>query len=179
MTNGNIVDGTHVFFHGLGLDVRELARLRDGGLAYGDLLKNNTVTVAEADTLLAVRELAAGGSAETEDWEMVWHILTAIEKRSHLHPAWLAKEKDTGLFLSPRFFRFSNNPFAVALRLASESLAFISFRFDAVARPACRDTLETRRAQQTHVQETLRFAVERVEEATVPQLRDQLIEAWS
>jgi hypothetical protein len=39
LTNGNLVDGTGIVFHGLGLDLPTLTQQRDAGLGYGEALR--------------------------------------------------------------------------------------------------------------------------------------------
>jgi hypothetical protein len=175
LTDGNLVDGARIVFHGLGLDVQALIKRREEGQAYGEALRGKAASAPELDALLAVRDLARSNQAEADDWEMVCNILTSIEKRTWLYTAWRNREKAAGLTLSPPFFVWPSDVFAISVPSETRSTAFMQWRFDTGARRAWRDMLVMRQDQQTSLGNTLGGLVERVEEAVLPQMRDDLV----
>jgi hypothetical protein len=175
LTNGDLINGALTVFHGLGLDLPTLTQRRDAGQGYGDALLGKAVRAPELDALLAVRDLARNNQAEADDWDAIYNILTAIEKRTWLYNGWRNQEKAKGLTLSPQSFVWPSDIFAISVPTEPRSAAFMQWRFDTVARRDWRDTLVMRQDQQASVGNMLGAAVGEVEEEVLPQLRDAIV----
>lgn len=143
------------------------------------------LTGRELNTLLTIRKLVQDEKAkvDTQDWRHVFHILIQAEKRRYIYPQWreeeTEKETENNFTLSPEYFLDPDDP-RVLQALGSEkerSLEFIEWRADPTALRNWRSRLKARFQQRAMLTENLRTLVDRVEEATLPALRDRLIDA--
>ncbi|MCO6434818.1 neuraminidase-like domain-containing protein [Nitrosomonas nitrosa] len=138
------------------------------------------LTGRELNTLLTIRKLVQDEKAkvDAQDWRHVFHILIQAEKRRYLYPQWREEETEKNFTLSPEYFLDPDDP-RVLQALASEkerSLEFIEWRADPTALRNWRSRLKARFQQRAMLTENLRTLVDRVEEATLPALRDKLID---
>lgn len=119
--------------------------------------------------LVSVHELAGAGQAVSEDeWAVVEGTLVRARAAAEVG-AWREEERTAGITLSPDFFKVTSaEPSADPLPLWLDT---------GQAAREWRDTLTGRIEAERSVTDELRDAVGAVEEATLPALRDALIDA--
>ncbi|HEY9284961.1 MAG TPA: neuraminidase-like domain-containing protein [Pyrinomonadaceae bacterium] len=139
---------------------------------------SRTLNVAELDGLLFTWKALKSGVATDLDKEHLWHLLVGVEKRNYLHVKWRGRERAQGLAVTPD--NFMPTP-TIAQSLSSEtagpSEAMLEWRVDVAFRRDWLHLLQAREQQVAELRQQLASAVEWAEEAVLPTLRDDLIDA--
>lgn len=178
LTTGNLPAGQAVLFHHIGFTAEELNTIKealDKGTALPITPSQYGLTVAELRALFDVRR--HGAVADASDWEEAHHILALAEKRRYLHPRWRREEADAGISLSPDLFHLPTRGLAEFLPLPRLTPGFLLWRLDARRQRAWRDQLQARIEQERAVELELQAAIDAAEEASLPALRDDLVQA--
>lgn len=136
-----------------------------------------SIRKAELDQLLIVRQLAGDTTVTATDWDEAHHILSAVEKRSHVIPNWQAEERAKDIVLSPTVFALPGDMLALLTRLQSNPPAVLRWRLDTGALRDWLTALEDRIAQGDAALASIQAAVEAAEEAHLVALRDALLSA--
>lgn len=137
---------------------------------------------AEFDRLAAIAELdKGGGTVLAEEWEELYSILVAIEKR-RLFPTWRTDERTpppslgpvpSGYFplmLAGTYFRLRPSPLTGGLDWRPKQ-----WRSEVEARATWVATLRARIEQERDIGASLRAVIDQAEEAALPGLRDVLV----
>jgi Tc toxin complex TcA C-terminal TcB-binding domain/ABC toxin N-terminal region len=137
---------------------------------------------AEFDRLAAIAELdQGGGSVLAEEWEELYSILVAIEKR-RMFPTWRNEERTPATSIGPvpsgyfpmtltgAYFRLRPSPLAGGLDWRPKQ-----WRSDVEARSTWVATLRARIERETDLAASLRAVIDQAEEAALPGLRDFLV----
>jgi hypothetical protein len=165
-------------FHHIGFTDAELEKIKDAftqGTTLPITPAQYGLTTAELRTLFEVRQL--GDEADDSDWEQVYHILVQAEKRRYLHPQWRNEEATAGISLNPDVFHVPSGGLAEFQPLLRLTPGFLLWRLDARQQRAWRDQLQARSEQEHAVEVELQAAIDAAEEATLPALRDDLVQA--
>jgi hypothetical protein len=141
------------------------------------------LTTSELLKLLEVWKLAVANPplADNRDWENVRHILLQAEKRRFLYPEWRKDERNENVILSPQHFKLPENPlrrFLPPAPLMAIGLEAVRWRFNSSLLRDWRGILEPRFEQQQSASDSLSAAVDSAAEATLPALRDVLVNAF-
>ena len=107
------------------------------------------------------------------EWEIVYDTLLRARKQLEF-AAWRTEEQSRKLTLSPSYFRVGDNDSAPEQATSLSAPLWLSTR---EGRRNWIDVLEARIAQETTIAAGSRSAVSSVEEATLPLLRDALLDA--
>ena len=165
-------------------DVAYLLQLKAdqaGGTAIDTQLTQLELGQAEFDRIVAIAELDANATVLPEEWEDVYSILVAIEKR-RIFATWRAEEQTAppglgttpaGYFpltLSGAYFRLRPAPLGGDAAWRSKQ-----WRSDPDARAEWVAKLRTRIERERGVGESLRATTDKAEEITLPGLRDVLV----
>jgi hypothetical protein len=184
LANKNLGSGGTQTWHSLGLDRTRFDaqwQLRQKGQAYDpDFLGGSgtgTITTAEIDRLLALRELFKTGQADDRDKEEAAHLLTGIEKRNHLNASWLARERAQGIALSPETFIDSESIARLLIERPPSSDALTVWREDGAYRRNWLSLLRARQQELETVAHVCAALVDTVAEAVLPTLRDACLAA--
>jgi hypothetical protein len=113
--------------------------------------------------------IAANTPVLDSEWTDVYSILTQTQKRRQF-ASWQADEKTKQIILSPDFFVLVDPALS-----GSDTLS--AWRANAADRRAWQDTLQARSDQALDVGNALQDALGKTEEATLPLLRDALVQA--
>ncbi len=134
------------------------------------------LTQRELIALFTLRKLVAAGQADKQDWHNIFHILLQAEKRRYLYPAWRAEEEAEKLTLSPEYFRSPDLPLLKLLAGEDRPSELIEWRGDARMLREMRSKLIARFQQRAALAGDLSAVVDSAEEATLPALRDAMID---
>jgi hypothetical protein len=158
----------------LGIPASTLIALRaqrDAGTDITPRLDQLTLPRDAFARLLRLRDLVVGGSTlSSAEWEDVDAILTQVEKRRRF-ARWRVAEEQAGVVLSFDYFRVP------ATSSASTTAPLPAWLAAWSTRRQWRDDLEARIGQESTVADALRTSIEETEDATLPALRDALVQA--
>lgn len=147
----------------------ELVKQRADGHDVAGPLAAIGLTAGSLGYLTGVHDVASAGEDLTEDeWATVQTTLVRA-RASTERAGWRNQEHMAGITLSPDFFR------ATAVELSAEPVPLWLDTSDAARQ--WHSTLTSRITAENAVAEGLRAAIEAVEEATLPRLRDALVAA--
>ena len=180
LTNSDLraEESPNILFHHIGFTAPELQKIDDAlnkGTALSIKPEQYGLSVAELRSLFEVRRLA--DNADSDDWNLVHHILVQAEKRRYLYPQWLTEEEDKEIFLNPDIFHLPSDTLVnilPELRLAS---GFLQYRRNSRRQREWRDQLKARIEQEAVILTELQSAIDAAESATLPSLRDDLVMA--
>jgi hypothetical protein len=171
-------DGTEtILLHSLGLEPLDDLQAAFDNQRLNIQPQQHGLTPRELNALFTIRKLVIDNVADAQDWNQVFHILIQAEKRRYLYPVWRTEEATEILTLSPEFFRDPNQPLFQLIAGDDRPAEIIEWRSDPAALRAWRSQLKARYQQKASVTDSLRAVVDRAEEATLPMLRDALIDA--
>lgn len=150
----------------LGQPVAQLLALdaqQKAGTDIAAALKALHLTQAAFTRLLRVRALIVNQAVNEADWDDVFHILVQA-KKLQAYSAWRAEEMQHPVALTPDWFKAGD---------AGPSLP--PWRATWLARFDWLDRLRSRADQRQALEDALRAAVSKVEEQTLPLLRDAVV----
>lgn len=167
------------------VSVADLLKLK-ADQAAGNSIASQLATLelgqAEFDRLAAIAELdKGGGTVLADEWEEVYSILVAIEKRREF-ATWRSEERSPPASLGPvpsgyfpltltgTYFRLRPSPLSGGLEWRPRQ-----WRSDVEARSTWVATLRARIEQERNVGTVLRAVIDEAEEAVLPTLRDALV----
>nr|MBS0019745.1 ribosomal protein L7/L12 [Gammaproteobacteria bacterium] len=157
-------------------ELLELDQYQNEGNRIDGRLEQLTLSRDDFAYIVRVAAAVAEGAEVTEDtWPNVYAILLQVWKRRR-YASWHYQEKTAGLSLSPQYFKASPRAYPADSEQAAPTARW---RSDRRERRAWEQTLRARIEQKQTMRQALRMAVDSVEEQTLPQLRDALIEASS
>jgi hypothetical protein len=179
LRSGDRSVGGEVVFHALGFaSNQEIVAVREAIAAKRPLPVDPGqygLTVGELVLMLELRTLVIAGNSDAQDLEQVMHLLVRAEKRRWLDPLWREEERTKGILVSPVHLRVPASFPALREWLHGRSPAFVAIRDDARARRDILATLEARLEQERSCAVGVQTAIDRVEERTLPALRDALV----
>lgn len=158
----------------LGIGPTNLADLetrRASGEDISAYLNQLTIDRRAFDYLVDTHQrLKRGETLPSDRWENVYDILVAIRKR-RAFAEWQREEQSAGVSISPTFFALTDERFRTP-----SSADHRRWRVDRDRRSEWEDTLETRSDQVQTARSTVEDTVDAVEEETLPELRDALLD---
>ncbi|HYU32263.1 MAG TPA: neuraminidase-like domain-containing protein [Thermoanaerobaculia bacterium] len=157
-------------------DLPDLALQSDRGTLDEARLDQLGLDVRAARELFRLRALAraTGLALETADWDRLFRILTAVQKRRDLWPKWRSEEAEAGLFLDPQVFSLPAPP-PIQIPPVSTEPRLPEWLADPDLRADWLDLLDSRSGQRQSVLDSHRAFLLKVDETTLPDLRDALI----
>ena len=173
----NLQDGTGGnVLHGLGFEQLDELQQAFANRQLEIRPQQHGLLPREVIALFTLRNLVINDLADKNDWQNIFHILIQAEKRRYLYPAWRKEEEELKLTLSPEFFRSPDQPLLLLLAGDNRAPEEIEWRGDAAALREIQGQLNARYQQRAALSEGLRAVVDSAEEATLPALRDALID---
>ncbi|QDG52173.1 hypothetical protein FIV42_15925 [Persicimonas caeni] len=155
----------------------ELAAARAAGTKYEDDLSAHYMSPADLDYLTAVRDdIDAGTPVKPQRWKNVSSILVGARKRSNF-ATWRAEEATHEIVLAPSTFNLL--PIEDYISPVASLSEDLSYRVDLERRQEWEDTLERRTRIWNQLEDELSQAVVDAESATMPMLRDALIDVFA
>lgn len=151
-------------------DLLDLDAERQQGSDIEPELQKKRLSTGAFSYLVRMHKLAAAGSLLDSEWSDVYSILVQVEKL-HKYGDW--RKAEINLTLSTDYFALSAN----ATTIAPSSPRLPAWRATEQERQAWQNTLRARADQELAVAQGLQAAVDAAEEATLPLLRDALVEA--
>ena len=160
-------------------ELRDLAEQRDQGNDITGRLDQLSLSNEAFANLIRVQRLLASSAPDEDpllpsEWEDVYSVLTQVLKRREF-AAWREEERGQGITLSSDYFKIPNPPALEFPPREPEPLP--AGRATEAALRSWRDALQSRIELEKSVIEALQAAVSATEEATLPLLRDALVEA--